>query len=369
MTLSLGGILLLHGLGGLLGLLRGLVAGPLGRLVLRRHGQLPGRLLDGLLLLLQRLQALGQRSGIPLLGFPGNALLQFCLQAGKLAGGFARIVGQFDGAVQSGGQVLQLAGGLVLMLEGLLRIALFEGLGGPGGFLRLERSDAGSLGRLLGIAGQFGRLLRQFLLFAGQFGQALGLPLLLRLSAGPSQFALGLGQLAGFVGQLLGRLGAGRLQRLLQFLALIGQALKFAGHLILLPLNLILLLAGQRVAHGVAGGQLGSLVGQPLLFVGQVLQLELIEAILGQLLIFLLEFFQLFQRGGQLAVGLVELVEALLRGRLLFLRVGQRRSVFFNSLSATWNAFSASDCSAGVAAASRASSFRARWLAWLSLVI
>ena len=61
---------------------------------------------------------------------------------------------------------------------------------------------------MFGIFGQFRRLFRQLLLFAGQLGELLGAAVLLCLGAGLGQVTLCLGELAGLLGELLGLLGA-----------------------------------------------------------------------------------------------------------------------------------------------------------------
>ncbi len=142
------------------------------------------------------------------------------------------------------------------MLERLTRIALLQLVGGLLGVLRLERVGFRGLGRLLRLLGQFRGLVREFLLLLGQVAQFLDVALLLRLGDGLGQLTLGLGQFLGPLGGLAGLLDRVLLQRVLQFLALVGQPFQVGRNLGLFAFDVLGLLLGLGVPHRILGRQL-----------------------------------------------------------------------------------------------------------------
>src|SRR5262249_43811121 len=149
-------------------------------------------------------------------------------------------------------------------------------LGRLPGRQRLERRQLRRLGRRPRVLRQLGGFLAQFLLLARQFRQRPFRALLVRLLGGGGQVTLGLRQFTGLLRQLLGLLGPHRIQGTAQRLALLGQPLQLLRQLALLPFRLLGLAPVRRLLDRVLLRLVGGLVGQPLLPVGEHLQLHLV---------------------------------------------------------------------------------------------
>src|SRR5262249_38708108 len=130
------------------------------------------------------------------------------------------------------------------------------------------------------------------------------------------QVTLLLGEVAGPVSEVLVLLGLGLVDRGLQFRALLRKPLQFVLELLLLAGHFLGLV---RVLL------LGQLLGQLFLPLRELLQFHLVHALLGEAVVFLLEFFEALDRVLEFAVGGFQVLVARLGSGLFALGLLDRR--------------------------------------------
>src|SRR5262249_15529213 len=187
------------------------------------------------------------------------------------------------------------------------------------------RLRASNLARPARLLGEFVGAVGEILLLFAQLGELLTVTLLVGVGHRFRQVALLFGQLAGLVGGGLRLLGANLVERLLQRVTLLGQALQLGLGFGLFLLQRVQLLLCVGVTGRVFLGQLGGAVGEGLLPVGEALDLGPVHLLLRDALVLGLEVVEFPQGAFERLVGLGELVAAILTSLLLGRGVLQRR--------------------------------------------
>src|SRR5262249_50393528 len=141
-------------LGGLRRLVGGLAFVLLVLAVLGRHRERLGGAADGLLLLLQGGQTLGQGlAGVLAVHLDAGAPAEALLEVGRLAGRLTRVLRQAGALVQLPGQLVEVAGRFVLAARGVLGVALAERLGRLLRVFGVQGLPLGGPGGASGVAG------------------------------------------------------------------------------------------------------------------------------------------------------------------------------------------------------------------------
>ena len=191
---------------------------------------------------------LGTRSVIFLLEFILHALFHSLFQTSQLTSRLARVFRQIDRPGQLVGHAVESPGLLVLLLQRLIGVALFEGVGGLLRVLRLERIGLRRLRRQVSLLRQVVRLVGQRLLLAGQLRQTARPADVFRTRPIPSRDRAPLGRVRGRVPPshvaFLARASSSALR---SRRILLGQPLQIVGGFVLLLLDLLCFFLHRRV--------------------------------------------------------------------------------------------------------------------------